>query len=521
MIQSPIKVSIVDESIESLNGLTLSELLDLFPLAPTHDPAETAQNMSPNETLKGQFSSLLRGGNKNQSTATLQRDTRKTGALGGGNLSNLQINTAGGSSMLSPVSKGNLVKSVSTVGSAAIGGSALSVDTRSDSVQQEDYLNYQLPSGLPDKDYVDLLRRALKNIIAPKDLDQMNKFLVALPPSKCLGFQKAVQDSLSERSASSSPTKGRSSFASFTDSLKSLPADVQLNKCNLDFGLKGRALKLGEQCTDTITVSLVQGKQCKLAVKMPDTHPAVSLKVDQQLVKLKSKEKVEFNFTIAVKRPIIVSEVIQLDVEGGNKWFITVNITSEWSNFGASLSDSKMEKVEHGIFSDRKYTVPKALVKLRNLLKDCNGFTTEEIFRKQIDEEKMMVARSHFDQHSALNDLTAESVSNLIKIFVRELPERPIDLAVEQVLTGNTTQLRDQLMQDKAKADKQVLLWIIDLMCEVLKSSDANRMSSKKLAIVMAPNLFPLNAGVTNAEYLRKSAELVTFLFDERFKTLN
>jgi hypothetical protein len=58
-------------------------------------------------------------------------------------------------------------------------------------------------------------------------------------------------------------------------------------------------------------------------------------------------------------------------------------------------------------------------------------------------------------------------------------------------------------------------------MCEVLKSSDANRMSSKKLAIVMAPNLFPLNAGVTNAEYLRKSAELVTFLFDERFKTLN
>jgi hypothetical protein len=51
----------------------------------------------------------------------------------------------------------------------------------------------------------------------------------------------------------------------------------------------------------------------------------------------------------------------------------------------------------------------------------------------------MMVARSHFDQHSALNDLTAESVSNLIKIFVRELPERPIDLAVEQVLTGNTT----------------------------------------------------------------------------------
>ena len=39
-----------------------------------------------------------------------------------------------------------------------------------------------------------------------------------------------------------------------------------------------------------------------------------------------------------------------------------------------------------------------------------------------------------------------------------------------------------------------VILWLFDMMCEVVQNETVNKMSAKNMAIVMSPNLFSINS---------------------------
>lgn len=73
-------------------------------------------------------------------------------------------------------------------------------------IADPDRLSFKVPSGLPDRDYVDLMKRyvvhsfnakitrACKGVIAPKDQELLYKLLVALSPSRMAGLQRAVHE---------------------------------------------------------------------------------------------------------------------------------------------------------------------------------------------------------------------------------------------------------------------------------------------------------------------------------------
>ena len=94
--------------------------------------------------------------------------------------------------------------------------------------------------------------------------------------------------------------------------------------------------------------------------------------------------KEEVIVTIVCKTTVHAKCVIVLDIEGGYRHFLTVNVKSEPSLFGVSVAE--MDQKEDTIFPGSTYKVPALLVNLRHYLIDSNGLQTEGIFRNPGDE---------------------------------------------------------------------------------------------------------------------------------------
>jgi hypothetical protein len=375
---------------------------------------------------------------------------------------------------------------------------------------------YYLPQGLADRDYVDLLKRACKGSIAAKDQLALLQFIQSIPPSTLNEMQRAVINLIMMET--STP---KSNFMSgLSDMLGNGPPIIEVNKYFIDFGLKGRRAKSGIEIRDTITLEAKAGK-LKYQFIIPDPEGHYSLNIEPTGGKLKSKELVEITFKLIMNEPLAMCDVVTMDIEGGAKHLFVVKARSEWSNFGCALTDTKVIMAEHSIYEGHPHKVPQVLIKLYDLLVSTHAFDTEEIFRKSLDEEKLTEARTQFDHDEKLHEMTPETISSLIKVWLRELPVRLLNVQERDVIDCDRLADCEKLLQFKiSPSHRDIVLWILDLMVKVVQSKDNNRMNTKKLAIVMAPNMFPASQGTVNAEYLRKQAMVFTMLVDRRQQTI-
>lgn len=87
---------------------------------------------------------------------------------------------------------------------------------------------------------------------------------------------------------------------------------------------------------------------------------------------------------------------------------------------------SETELAEDTILGRKHSGIPRTLVSLRRMLLQRNGLEVEEIFRKQIDEENLILLRRQFDQRQSLDQLTAEQISMLIKVSMNNFSTRLI-----------------------------------------------------------------------------------------------
>eukprot|EP00158_Paraphelidium_tribonemae_P003483 Partr_v1_DN26158_c1_g1_i2_m10528 putative rho GTPase activating protein len=512
MISSPtIEVTSVDtessqQSSNSAMGgydsLSIAALLDLFP----QPPAVLPQKSTANPATK---------------PMTLDRSKtkvdRKMGS-GFGLTAKLKTGLSGiGESLLKSPSSPQLpqtpISASPSIGSDHASLRDLSINSSAE--PKDERLQISLPPGVPDRDYVDLLKRACKGVIAPKERDALYKFLVSLPPTAMANYQRAVQDQLYE--IKSSPVKGRSSIISLSETLgKSNMVLVELSKYTLDFGMKNKRVKIGEIVNDAFMIDCKAGKT-KYTIHAPELTTGYELSVEPLTNKLKAKDKEEIKVVVCVKRPVTVSEIIAIEFENSHHHFIALQLSAEWSNFGSALNAHQM--VIDEILPGHPHEIPQPLKVLKDLLLSKNGLEKEEIFRKQVDEEQMMIARSQFDQSLHFDALSAELISNLIKVWFRELPERLLNFPVTDVTACDSAEKAVLLFNDKVNgARRDLAYWLLDLLVLVLRSKEKNRMTSKKLGIVFAPNLFLVNAGSTDAVYLKRQAETCTSLIEDRIK---
>eukprot|EP00644_Phytophthora_capsici_P007629 jgi/Phyca11/127803/e_gw1.72.170.1 len=165
------------------------------------------------------------------------------------------------------------------------------------------------------------------------------------------------------------------------------------------------------------------------------------------------------------------------------------------------------------------------------MMKTCflahNGVRTEGVFRLAPDQKE------YNEVKAAINDGSFEDCSNvhimasLIKVWFRELPVSLFNMLPEQQI-ALTCELVDpdpkvvlQSLKTLPVLHQTAVLWLLDLLNEVIKHEHENKMTAKSMAIVIAPNLLTVetsDAAVVVTTY-RQVADYVQMLLRARLQS--
>eukprot|EP00924_Labyrinthula_sp_SR-Ha-C_P005362 augustus_masked-scaffold_1-processed-gene-29.67-mRNA-1 protein AED:0.38 eAED:0.44 QI:0/-1/0/1/-1/1/1/0/338 len=175
--------------------------------------------------------------------------------------------------------------------------------------------------------------------------------------------------------------------------------------------------------------------------------------------------------------------------------------------------------------------VPVILGLLLERFVELDGLSAEGVFRLAPDGQECAKIKSLINSGQVKQALsTSRDVhifANLIKQFFRDLdPCLLKNLSPEEIMKLNLDEFNPEAFLTKLnKNEYDSIVWLLELLANVALRKDINRMSSKNLAIVLAPNLYTrslvddqapeLPAASANALILsQKVASIVHLLLD-------
>ena len=162
-----------------------------------------------------------------------------------------------------------------------------------------------------------------------------------------------------------------------------------------------------------------------------------------------------------------------------------------------------------------KSKIPLVLIELQSQLHTNNGYIQEGIFRLAPDATesirvKQLLNTGTFNQQLTTTDMNV--IANLIKVWYRDLPCKIFDTLPDRTVLIKP-QYNDELMHNLiqlfTEPYQSLLLWLLDLCCDITQYSTINKMTSKNLAIVIAPNLYTFHqSGIDNDEMQRNLTQV-------------
>lgn len=141
--------------------------------------------------------------------------------------------------------------------------------------------------------------------------------------------------------------------------------------------------------------------------------------------------------------------------------------------------------------------IPSVLVQMESYLVTHGGMDVEGIFRLAPNSEECALIKRQLDE-GTFEELGAvckdiNCMSNLIKVFFRDLPEKVLDLGglkAEKLSEATSLEQAAKDVAGMASQARSVLEWLLDLCVTVCAYTDVNKMSPQSMAIVFGPNLF-------------------------------
>jgi hypothetical protein len=106
--------------------------------------------------------------------------------------------------------------------------------------------------------------------------------------------------------------------------------------------------------------------------------------------------------------------------------------------------------------------------------------------------------------------------ANLIKVWFRELPEGLLNRvgqdAIRAVADDGGAFAASRFVASLAPRERSLMLWLLDLMADVVARHEVNRMKPRALAIVIAPNLYKPDPGCNPIVMMQFSSKVVQCL---------
>lgn len=247
--------------------------------------------------------------------------------------------------------------------------------------------------------------------------------------------------------------------------------------------------------------SFIQGDACLVSVE-----PAT--------VVLDKGKSTVVHITLRLLRPCIMNDAfIVIEVAGGNRILVLARAYCERTVFGMRLQDVP-------VISNAGYdNIPVPLALLRDRLVADGGTTLklEGIFRvAPSNEEKNSIRKTLNEGTFTLTHppISGIAIAHMIKVFLRELPQ-PLFSAIPTETLLNAMNEEDciSLIGWLTPPSSVIFAWLVDLLIEVIKYEQYNKMGAKNLAICTGPNLFVTDESVNPMEALMTSQKAVSALY--------
>lgn len=170
-------------------------------------------------------------------------------------------------------------------------------------------------------------------------------------------------------------------------------------------------------------------------------------------------------------------------------------------------------------YDHRGNSVPVILLRMQNRLYSESGLQAEGIFRINAENSQEENVRKQLNRGVVPQGIDVHCLSGLIKAWFRELPSGVLDsLTPEQVMHCNTEEECTQLVKLLPPTEAALLDWAINLMADVAQNEHQNKMNSRNIAMVFAPNMTQMADPLTA---LIHAVQVMNFLKTLIVKTLH
>lgn len=281
-----------------------------------------------------------------------------------------------------------------------------------------------------------------------------------------------------------------------------------LDKSCLRFGLPpDHEAPLGLPLTETVTMYNRGMITLDYEVTFPPAVKSHQISVVPVKGTLRKDESVKIVFTLSLRATIHLLERVVIQVHDYARFALPINLRSEKALFGVVPSELVRT-------ADQGRVVPEVLVHMKRYFVERNGHKdVVGIFRLQGDEMETLLVKDQLNKGVFVSCKDINCVSTLIKVWFRELPI-PLLNTVEPSKFKSVRAGESMLIFSSIPAlEQELFAWLLDLLVLTNAYEAHNKMTTRNLAIVLAPNLFD-TAEMDPMEALILSQKVVSFLED-------
>ncbi|XP_019083607.1 PREDICTED: rho GTPase-activating protein 5-like [Camelina sativa] len=181
--------------------------------------------------------------------------------------------------------------------------------------------------------------------------------------------------------------------------------------------------------------------------------------------------------------------------------------------FGVSTESMQLS------YDSRGNCVPTILTLLQSRLYDQGGLQVEGIFRITGDNSEEEFIREELNKGVLPEGIDIHCLAGLIKAWFRELPRGVLDpLPSQQVMQCESEEDFVKVVRLLPQTEASLLNWAINLMADFVEFEDVNKMTSRNLALVFAPNMSQMADPLTALMYAVQVMNLLKNLIDKTLR---
>ncbi|KAL3828574.1 hypothetical protein ACJIZ3_017376 [Penstemon smallii] len=181
--------------------------------------------------------------------------------------------------------------------------------------------------------------------------------------------------------------------------------------------------------------------------------------------------------------------------------------------FGVSTESMQLS------YDSRGNIIPTILLLMQRHLYSQGGLQSEGIFRITGGNSQEVYVRDQLNRGVVPESIDIHCMAGLIKAWFRELPRGVLDsLAPEQVIQCQSEEDCSALVRLLPPTEASLLDWAINLMADVVQEEHRNKMNTRNIAMVFAPNMTQLADPLTALVYAVQVMNFLKILIEKTLR---